>query len=54
MRPTPTKAEVRLNKVQENKRDNKQAIEKQHADNQPEQDRRHRWKRRGRNSKGKK
>ena len=36
--PTTTKAEVRLSKTQENKRDNKQPIGKQHADNQSEED----------------
>ena len=34
MRPATTKAEVRLSKTQENKRDNKQPIGNQHADNQ--------------------
>ena len=38
MRPTPTKAEARLSKTQENKRDNKQPTGKQHADNQPKED----------------
>ena len=38
MRPTPTKAEARLSKTQESKRDNKQPIRKQHADNQTEVD----------------
>ena len=37
MRPTPTKAEARLCKTHESKRDNKQPIGKQHADNQPEE-----------------
>ena len=35
--PTPTKAEGRLSKTQVNKRDNKQPIGKQHADNQSEE-----------------
>ena len=39
MRPTPTKAEARLCKTHESKRDNKQPIGKQHADNQSEEDR---------------
>ena len=38
MRPTLTKAEARLRKTQENKRDNKHPIIKQHADNQSEKD----------------
>ena len=36
--PTTTKAEGRLSKTQEKKRDNKQPIGKQHADNQSEED----------------
>ena len=39
--PTATKAEARLCKTQENKRDNKQQIEKQHADHQSERDTSH-------------
>ena len=42
IRPTPTKAEARLNKTQESTRDNKQLIGKQHADNQPEENTHHR------------
>ena len=38
MRPTPTKAEDRLSKTQENKRDIKQPIGKQHVDNQSEEE----------------
>ena len=36
--PTTSKAEGRLSKTQENKRDNKHSIRKQHADNQSEED----------------
>ena len=35
---TTTKAEIRLSKTQENKRDSKQPTGKQHADNQSEED----------------
>ena len=42
MRPTPTKAEARLSKTQKSKRDNKQPIGKKHADNQSEEDTKHR------------
>ena len=42
MQPTPAKAEARLNKTQESKRDNKQPMRKQHADNQSEEDTNHR------------
>ena len=35
--PTTMKAEIRLRKTQVNKRDNKQPIGKQHADNQSEE-----------------
>ena len=42
MRPTPTKAEARLSKTQENKKNNKQPIGKQHADSQSEEDKSHR------------
>ena len=56
MRPTTTKAEIRLNKTQENKRENQQPIGKQHADNQSEEDKIHiggNGRERGRNRKGK-
>ena len=46
MRPTPTKAEARLSKAQENKRNNKQPIGKHHADNQSEEDISHSGKKR--------
>ena len=42
MQPTRTKEEVRLSKTQENKRNNKQPIEKQLAINQSEEDKSHR------------
>ena len=45
MWPTPTKAEARLSKTQESKRDNKQPIRKQHADKQKEEDMNHRGER---------
>ena len=38
MRTTTMKAEVRLSKTLVKKRNNKQPIEKQHADNQSEED----------------
>ena len=42
MQPTPTEAEARLRQTQESKRDNKQPMRKQHADNQSEEDTNHR------------
>ena len=42
MRLTLTKAEARLSKIQESKRDNKQPIRQQHADNKSEEDTSHR------------
>ena len=42
IRVTPTKAEAKLRKTQESKRDDKQPIGKLHADNQSEEDANHR------------
>ena len=42
IRPTFTKAEARVFKIQERMRDNKQPIGKQHTDNQSEEDMSHR------------
>ena len=38
MRPSHTKKDARLSKTQESKKDNKQLIRMQHADNQSEED----------------
>ena len=42
MPPTPMKAEARLSKTQESKRDNKQPTGNQHVKNQSEEDTNHR------------